>query len=131
MFTANVTVRPPLVKWLCSFSTLVTLPRASPSVFTDYLPGHLIAQDLVRPCRVVASLPGEETLLDLNIEGEDFDTVGGFVYHQLGKIPVVGDEVQADGLRLRVLSVLGRRIKKIRVKKELPPPSNGNGSNQK
>jgi hypothetical protein len=27
-----------------------------------------------------------------------------------------------------VLSVLGRRIKKIRVKKELPPPSNGNGN---
>jgi CBS domain containing-hemolysin-like protein len=70
-------------------------------------------------------------LLGLHIEGEDFDTVGGFVYHQLGKIPIVGDEVQADGLRLRVLSVLGRRIKKIRVKKELPPPSDGNGSNLK
>jgi putative hemolysin len=70
-------------------------------------------------------------LLGLHIEGEDFDTVGGFVYHQLGKIPIVGDEVQADGLRLRVLSVLGRRIKKIRVKKELPPPSDGNGSNPK
>jgi CBS domain containing-hemolysin-like protein len=70
-------------------------------------------------------------LLGLDIQGEDFDTVGGFVYHELGKIPAAGDEVQADGLRLRVLSVLGRRIKKIRVKKELPPPPNGNGSNQK
>ena len=71
-------------------------------------------------------------LLGLHIEGDDFDTVGGFVYHELGKIPAAGDEVQSDGLRLRVLSVLGRRIKKIRVKKELPPaPSNGNGSNHK
>jgi putative hemolysin len=67
-------------------------------------------------------------LLGLNIEGEDFDTVGGFVYHELGRIPLAGDEVQADGLRLKVISVLGRRIKKIRVKKELPPPPNGNGS---
>ena len=67
-------------------------------------------------------------LLGLHIEGEDFDTVGGFVYHELGRIPLAGDEVQSDGLRLKVLSVLGRRIKKIRVKKELPPPSNGNGS---
>jgi CBS domain containing-hemolysin-like protein len=71
-------------------------------------------------------------LLGLNIQGEDFDTVGGFVYHELGRIPLAGDEVQADGLRMKVLSVLGRRIKKIRVKKELPaPPSNGNNSNHK
>jgi CBS domain containing-hemolysin-like protein len=54
--------------------------------------------------------------------------VGGFVYHELGRMALAGDEVQSDGLRLKVLSVLGRRIKKIRVKKELPPPSNGNGN---
>ena len=70
-------------------------------------------------------------LLGLHIEGEDFDTVGGFVYHELGRIPLAGDEVQADSLRMKVLSVLGRRIKKIRVKKELPPPSNGNGNGHK
>lgn len=66
-------------------------------------------------------------LLGLDIEGEDFDTVGGFVYHHLGKIPIVGEEVQADGVRLKVLSVAGRRIKKVHVTKEAPPPpSNGN-----
>ena len=54
-------------------------------------------------------------MFDLQIEGEDYDTVGGFVYHQLGRMPAPGDEVQADGLDLRVISVLGRRIKKIRV----------------
>jgi CBS domain containing-hemolysin-like protein len=67
-------------------------------------------------------------LLGLHIEGEDFDTVGGFVYHELGRMALAGDEVQTDGLEMRVLSVLGRRIKKIRVKKELPPSSNGNGN---
>ncbi|MDI6858065.1 MAG: hemolysin family protein [Dehalococcoidia bacterium] len=65
-------------------------------------------------------------LLGLEIEGEDFDTVGGFVYHHLGKIPIVGEEVQADGVRLKVLSVAGRRIKKVQVRKEEPPPSNDN-----
>jgi putative hemolysin len=71
-------------------------------------------------------------LLGLHIEGEDFDTVGGFVYHELGRIPLAGDEVQWDGLRMRVLSVLGRRIKKVRVTKERPPaPSNGNGNGHK
>ena len=32
-----------------------------------------------------------------------------------GKVPVAGDEVRVDGLTLRVLSVLGRRIKKVRA----------------
>ncbi len=57
-------------------------------------------------------------LFALAIEGEDFDTVGGFVYHELGRMPAPGDEVSADGLTLRVLSVLGRRIKKVRVTKK-------------
>jgi len=48
-------------------------------------------------------------------EEQDYDTVGGFVYHHLGKVPVAGDEVRVDGMTLRVLSVLGRRIKKIRA----------------
>ena len=53
-------------------------------------------------------------------EQADYDTVGGFVYHHLGKVPVAGDEVRVDGLTLRVLSVLGRRIKKVRATKLLP-----------
>ncbi len=61
-------------------------------------------------------------IFDLAVEGEDFDTVGGFVYHLLGRVPIPGDEVHADGLSLRVLSVLGRRIKKVRVVRE-PHPS--------
>jgi putative hemolysin len=48
---------------------------------------------------------------------QDYDSVGGFVYHHLGKVPIAGDEVCVDGLTLRVLSVLGRRIKKVRAKK--------------
>ena len=70
-------------------------------------------------------------LFVLEIEKDDFETVGGFIYDQLGKMPSVGDEVQVDGLlRLRVLSMLGRRIKKVRVTKEAlsPAAEGGNGS---
>jgi CBS domain containing-hemolysin-like protein len=63
------------------------------------------------------SLDDLNELLGLAIESEDFDTVGGFVYHELGRMPAPGDEVRADGLTLRVLSVLGRKIKKVRVTK--------------
>jgi CBS domain containing-hemolysin-like protein len=56
---------------------------------------------------------------EVDEEEMDYDTVGGFVYHHLGKVPVAGDEVRVDGLTLRVLSVLGRRIKKVRATRSL------------
>jgi len=54
---------------------------------------------------------------------QDYDTIGGFVYHHLGKVPVAGDEVRVDGLKLRVLSVLGRRIKKVRATRDAEQPN--------
>jgi CBS domain containing-hemolysin-like protein len=56
-------------------------------------------------------------------EDQDYDTIGGFVYHHLGKVPAAGDEVRVDGLTLRVLSVLGRRIKKVRATKGAGEPT--------
>jgi len=63
------------------------------------------------------SIDSLRELFGFEMEDEDYDTVGGFVYHHLGKVPVAGDEVRVDGLTLRVLSVLGRRIKKVRATK--------------
>jgi|SRR5579859_2144196 len=54
-------------------------------------------------------------LLDLKLTDEDYDTLGGFVYTQLDKIPSVGDEINYQGLTLTVLSTRGRRITKIKV----------------
>jgi CBS domain containing-hemolysin-like protein len=58
--------------------------------------------------------------LDLEIEDEDFDTLGGLLYHELGKVPNVGDEVRVDGAVVSVLSTTGRRVRKVRVTKVLP-----------
>jgi putative hemolysin len=55
--------------------------------------------------------------LDLNLEDEDFDTLGGLLYHELGKVPNVGDEVRVDGAVVTVLSTTGRRVRKVRVTK--------------
>jgi CBS domain containing-hemolysin-like protein len=57
-------------------------------------------------------------LFDYDIESDDFDTVGGFVIHQLGRLPMVGDEVNVDGLTLRVLSMAGRRVRRLRVARQ-------------
>jgi CBS domain containing-hemolysin-like protein len=55
------------------------------------------------------------------VEDEDVDTVGGFVFNHLGKMPLPGDEVRVDGILIRVLNVQGNRIKKVRVEKVAVP----------
>ena len=73
------------------------------------------------------SIDALQELFGIQVEEGDFDTVGGFVFNHLGKMPSVGEEIQVDGLVVRVLSVSGRRIKRLRViKEEPPPPDNGN-----
>jgi CBS domain containing-hemolysin-like protein len=54
-------------------------------------------------------------LFDYEVDSEEFDTVGGLLMNRLGRLPMVGDSVVVDGLELRVLSMSGRRIKRLRV----------------
>jgi putative hemolysin len=57
--------------------------------------------------------------LRLTLEDEEeYDTVGGLVYHRIGGVPVPGDEVQVDGLRLTVETTDGRRVGKVMVVRE-------------
>jgi CBS domain containing-hemolysin-like protein len=57
--------------------------------------------------------------LKLQLEDEDeYDTVGGLVYHRIGGVPQPGDEVRVDGLRLTVESTDGRRVGKVLVVRE-------------
>ena len=49
------------------------------------------------------------------VAGDGFDTMGGFVYQRLGKIPTSGDTVEYDGLKIEVMSTVGRRPKKLRL----------------
>lgn len=46
---------------------------------------------------------------------EGFDTLGGFLFGRLGKIPMAGDAVVEEGLRIQVVSTSGRRIRKVRI----------------
>jgi putative hemolysin len=50
------------------------------------------------------------------LEDEDeYDTVGGLIYHRVGGIPSPGDQVEVDGLQLTVESTDGRRVGKVLV----------------
>ncbi len=48
-------------------------------------------------------------------DDEEYDTVGGFVYHRIGRVPVVGDTVAVDPFKITVIKVTGRRVGKVRV----------------
>ncbi len=50
-----------------------------------------------------------------DLPDEDFHTVGGFVFGQLGRAPEPGDDVAFDGMRFDVLEVEGNRIERIAV----------------
>lgn len=60
--------------------------------------------------------------LDLDIQTDDFDTIGGFVFGEIGSLPEVGQKVDYKNLSFTVLSLEKNRIEKIKIfknKKEL------------
>jgi CBS domain containing-hemolysin-like protein len=68
-------------------------------------------------------------LFHSRIEAEDFDTVGGCVFHVLGRIPAVGDVVDVDRVKMTVLSVDGHRVRRVRAVRTAPLlPDLENGS---
>jgi putative hemolysin len=70
-------------------------------------------------------------LFDLELAGledsEEYDTVGGLIYHRIGGVPRPGDEVRLEeqGLTLTVESTDGRRVGKVLAVRD--PATNENG----
>ncbi len=56
-------------------------------------------------------------MMDMKLEDGDYETLGGFVYEQLDKIPIEGDTTTYKDLKFTVLATRGRRITKIRVER--------------
>jgi CBS domain containing-hemolysin-like protein len=61
-------------------------------------------------------------LLEADLQDEESDTLGGFVFSRLGKVPLAGEVFTVDDVEIRVEVITGRRIRKVRVKR-IPPPS--------
>jgi putative hemolysin len=66
-------------------------------------------------CNAKVSIHDVNDALGIELTNGEYDTVGGLVYHHLGKIPAVGDVVQKDGICLTVLSTAGKRITKVKI----------------
>ena len=48
-------------------------------------------------------------------EHEDYDTLGGFVFSLLGKVPRVGEEFEYDGVRFEILKADARHVERLKL----------------
>jgi len=72
---------------------------------------------------------GRVDLDDLNevmhsdLPKDEAETLGGFIYSQIGRVPENGESLKVGDLVLTVEQVSGRRIRKVRVGRQPPEPS--------
>jgi CBS domain containing-hemolysin-like protein len=75
--------------------------------------------------RVTARLPVEDLgdLFDVEISGDDVETVGGLLAQALGRVPIPGAQATVDGLLLLAEGTTGRRnrIDTVLVRRDTPP----------
>jgi CBS domain containing-hemolysin-like protein len=78
-----------------------------------------------------ARVPLDEARKRLGVElpEEGGDTLGGFIYSQLGRVPAVADRIEYGDTVFEVLSVAGRRIKQVRVSRHVTELA-GQGENE-
>ena len=67
--------------------------------------------------RVNARMPVDEVneLLHAELPEGDWDTIGGLLLDQLGRVAAEGDTAEVDGFVLRAERVKGRRIGRVRI----------------
>jgi CBS domain containing-hemolysin-like protein len=58
--------------------------------------------------------------LELPVDTDAYNSVGGFVFAELGRLPRRGDTVNADGYSIRVESVRDNRIEAVRIRERRP-----------
>jgi CBS domain containing-hemolysin-like protein len=69
-----------------------------------YVRGHVAVTDL------------QDYGLELPVDTDAYNSVGGFVFAELGRLPRRGDTVQADGFSIRVESVRENRVEAVRIR---------------
>lgn len=57
----------------------------------------------------------------LELDEEEAHTIGGLVFYELGRAPVIGDTVEMDGARLSVAELDGLRVSAVQIERAGPP----------
>ncbi len=93
-------------------------PIATDGVLSYRLDGRVSMDDL----RDLFDLPDEE-----EEDEEAYDTLGGFIIHRSGRIPLPGEEVAMRDVNLRVEAADSRRVSKVIGTRERPEEPEGRG----
>jgi len=70
-----------------------------------------------------ARLPVDEAneLLDVHVpEAEEYDSVGGFIFHALGRIPRPGEVIEGEDFQITVQTANARQLQTLRLLKKQP-----------
>lgn len=80
---------------------------------------------------VTAKLPMDDLdeIFGKDLKNEDYDTVGGLVFHELGRVPEKDDSFTKTGLKFTVLGMEKNRIKRLKIEKL--PDENSNGKDKR
>ena len=78
-----------------------------------FVRGHVAVTDL------------EDYGLELPVDTDAYNSVGGFVFAELGRLPKRGDTIRANGYSIRVESVRQNRIEAVRIRERREPESRG------
>jgi CBS domain containing-hemolysin-like protein len=54
--------------------------------------------------------------LNLPVDSDAYNSIGGFVFARLGRLPKRGDTIHANGYSIRVESVRENRIEAVRIR---------------
>src|ERR1700710_1723479 len=74
-----------------------------------FVRGHVAVTDL------------EDYGLELPVDTDAYNSVGGYVFAELGRLPKRGDQITANGYSIRVESVRENRIEAVRIRRRKAP----------
>jgi CBS domain containing-hemolysin-like protein len=114
-------------------SGLVSIEDILEEIFGDISDEYDVAQEeaikVIEAGRVIeatgrARVDEVNAILDIDIpEGEDYDTLAGFVSSTLDRIPKTNETVRHDGVEIRILRADDRRISRMRLTLLAPEPN--------
>jgi CBS domain containing-hemolysin-like protein len=61
--------------------------------------------------------------IELPVDTDAYNSVGGFVFGELGRLPKRGDSINVDGYTIRVEAVRENRIEAVRISGSVRPPA--------
>jgi CBS domain containing-hemolysin-like protein len=65
----------------------------------------------------------KDAKIELPVDSDAYNSVGGYVFGELGRLPKRGDEITANGYTIRVESVRENRIEAVRISSSVRPAS--------